>query len=99
MSSDPFAISGTVKLDVTNTTSRVQLSRATDQNCVVTAWPTNTGPVHIAFGNSNIEATLNDFPILPGSVNSFTISTSQSHVAGILEAGSGVIFVAVGQGA
>lgn len=99
MVSDPFAIAGNQRFTVGMTSQRAALSRVAQQNLVITAPSSNGGIVHIKFGNSAVEATLDDFPILPGTVNTFTVTLADGYIAGVMDAGTGVLFIAVGQGA
>jgi hypothetical protein len=94
----PFMPYGTVSLAATSSTGSVALSRARNQTVVITAPAGNSGPVFIKFGDSDVEAAATDFPILPGTVQTFHIVEDWTHVAGILASGTGTIYASAGDG-
>ena len=94
----PFTPYGTVSRAGTGTTASVALTRAKDQTCIVTALPGNSGPVFIKFGDSTVEAAVTDFPILPGTVQTFHVLAVHTHIAAILASGTGTIYASVGDG-
>lgn len=94
----PFQPFATVSRSVTTSTQRVALSRARNQTCVISAPADNAGPVFIKFGDSAVEAAVTDFPILPGTVQTFSLVETQTHVAAIMASGTGLIYASTGDG-
>ena len=94
----PFTPFGTVSRSVNTGSQRVALSRAHDQTCIITAPTDNSGPVFIKFGDNTVEAAATDFPILPGTVQTFHVLESYTNVAAIMSSGTGTIYASVGDG-
>jgi hypothetical protein len=94
----PFTPVGTVSRSVNTGSQRVALSRAYDQTCIITAPTGNSGPVFIKFGDSTVEAAATDFPILPGTIQTFHVLEQWTHVAAIMASGTGTIYASVGDG-
>lgn len=102
MTSFPFSPTGnTANLTADTTTGNVQ---------VTTAWPKGGGVIRatnkstdttafVAFGTSAVEAaTATSMPILPSTVELFTVGELQTYAAGIVAAGSAALAFTPGQG-
>lgn len=101
MISHPFTPAGTVSLAADNNSDRVALPNNDNQyTIVVTAETSDTAEiVFIKFGNSSVTAAVTDMPILPGSIQSFRIGPTLTHVAGITASGANTLYFTAGDGA
>ena len=96
-------LSPTVSLSVTTSSARV----------AKTALPTNSGGathelrivntgtvvVFVAFGDGTVTAdAATGMPILPNTVESFQLSASQTHIAGICASGTATLYATTGLG-
>ena len=88
---NPFTPGATVSLDVTESTASVALS-ALLSNQVRVASPADNEVAFIRFGGSGITAALTDLPILPGTVEVFTVQDAWTHIAAIGTTGSTLYF-------
>ncbi len=97
---DPAA---TVNLSATTSSSRVQVltaSYGSSSEPVVRLYNAGSVVVFVAFGDSTVTAsTTANMPIAPGSVEAFTVSPTQTHVAGITASGSATLYATPGAGA
>lgn len=102
----PFTIfdHATVTLAATVASSNVQLGHLTSQTLPqsvrITAPTANSSAAFIRFGPDNaIAATVaNDVPILPGTIETFQISSNDKFLAVIMASGTGTIYATVGLG-
>lgn len=92
----PFTPAGTVSLAVTGASGRVALAKSGLNQVVVTS-PGSSAIAFITIGDSAGTAAVTDTPILPGTVQTFTIPTTATHVAAIGTAGTTLYFT-VGEG-
>jgi len=92
----PFVIGPTATLSATTSSSRVQMGSAGAQ--IRIASPSANAIVYIAFGDSSVVATTSDMPLLPGTVEMFTIVPGQ-YIAGITASGSATLSITSGRGA
>lgn len=89
---NPFTPGGTVSRTVTGTSANVALSKASAQQVMVTSAAGNS-IAFIKFGDSSaVTAAVTDTPILPGTVQVFTISGTATHVAAIGTTGTTLYF-------
>lgn len=88
---NPFTPGGTVSRAVTGTTANVALSSTHGLQVMVTSAATNS-LAFIKFGASTVEATTSDTPILPGTVQVFTIPSGTLYVAAIGTSGTTLYF-------
>lgn len=95
----PFTPAGTVSRTVTGTTARVALSKANLNQVMVTSAAGNS-IAFINFGTSTVEAAVTDTPILPGTVQVFTVPSGglTTHVAAIGTSSTTLYFTS-GEGA
>lgn len=90
---NPFTPASTVSRSVTATTANVALPGLTG-NQVRVASSADNAIAFIRFGASTVEAAVTDMPILPGTVEVFTVQPSMSHVAAIGTTGTTLYFTA-----
>ncbi len=93
----PFTPAGTVSRTVTGTTARVALAKSGLNQVMVTSLAGNA-IAFINFGSVTVEAAVTDTPILPGTVQMFTIPQDTTNVAAIGTAGTTLYFTS-GEGA
>ena len=93
----PLTPAGTVSRTVTGTTARVTLAKTGLNQVMVTSAAANT-IAFIKFGSVTVEAAVTDTPILPGTVQVFTIPLDATNVAAIGTAGTTLYFTS-GEGA
>lgn len=95
----PLSPAGTVSLAVTGSTGSVALSKAVLSQVMVTSAAANS-IAFIKFGTSAVTAAVTDTPILPGTVQVFTVPNdgTVTHVAAIGTA-STTLYFTVGEGA
>ena len=87
----PFTPGATVILAVTGTTGTASLS-TTHGDQIRVASPATNSLAFIRFGTTGVVATVNDLPILPGTVEVFTILPGATLVAGIGTTGTNLYF-------
>lgn len=94
----PFTPGATVSLAVTGTTGNVAMSKPAGRQIMVTSLAANAA-TFIAFGTSAaVEAAVTDTPILPGTVNVFTVPSAWTHVAAITATGTATLYFTSGDG-
>jgi len=79
---NPFTPGATVSRAVTGSSASVALGAGGGLQVMVTSAAGNT-IAFIKFGTSSVTAAVTDTPILPGTVQVFTIATTVTHVAAI----------------
>jgi hypothetical protein len=96
--SAPFRqFGGNEAISASTTTARAALDRAKDQTAVVSN--SISGSVaFVRFGDDAVEATAADFPVLPGQQRVLDIPARATHVAVILNTGTGTVYVTIGDG-
>lgn len=77
----PFTPAGTVSLAVTAATARVALAKTSNQ--VLVNSPSSNSIAFIKFDQVTVVAAVTDTPILPGTVQVFTVPLDATHVAAI----------------
>ncbi len=90
---NPFTPGSTVSRTVTATTARVALPSLAGNQVRVASPATNT-VAFIKFGDATVEAVGTDMPILPGTVEVFTVQPSFTNVAAIGTTGTTLYFTA-----
>jgi hypothetical protein len=96
---NPFTPGPTVSRTVTGTTARVQITiAATHGYQLMVTSPAGGAIAFIAFGSATVEAAVTDTPILPGTVQIFTVPASTLYVAAIGTSGTTLYFTS-GDGA
>lgn len=88
---NPFSPGATVSRSVTGTTARVALPTSYGNQIMVTSASGNS-IAFIKFGDATIEAAVTDTPILPGTVQVFTVQPSMTNVAAIGTTGTTLYF-------
>ena len=87
-------------LAATNATGRVNIS--TNGGRQVRLYNSGTVIIFVKFGDSTVNAATTDTPIPPGAVEVLTydrlLSGANNYVAGITAAGSGTLYITVGEG-
>lgn len=92
-----FTPGATVNIAATTTTGRVALpTTGAAQVAVVNDGATTA---FVKFGNSTVEATTSDTPILAGSVRGFTVPSNATHVAAIMSSSTATVYFTMGDGA
>jgi len=100
---NPFTPGATATLSATTSSSNAALSnQAAAQNvggqqCRIAA-PAGGSIAFIKFGTSSVTAAVTDTPILPGSVEMFTIPANATHVAVITGTSTQTLYVTTGYG-
>lgn len=84
---NPFTPGATVSRTVSGASASVALGAGGGLQVMVTSDPANS-IAFIKFGESAVTAALTDTPILPGTVQVFTIAATTTHVAAIGTAGT-----------
>lgn len=100
-----FAPGGTKALAATgNTSVRIALPVAAEQQILVTLPAAASEVAFIAFGDSTVTATVpsstaGSLPILPGSAQLFSVGAAATHFAQIVAgAGTSTIYITCGHG-
>lgn len=94
----PFRQFGNANVISASTTSaRAQLARAREQNVVVSN-PISGSVCFVNFGNSTNVATNADCAVLPGQSRIFSVPESATHIAVLLDTGTGTIYASCGDG-
>ncbi len=93
---NPLTPAGTASLSVSSVTSNVALAKAT--NTVMVTAPAGGAVCFIAFGTSAVTAAVTDTPILPGSVQTFSVPGTATHVAGITASSTQTLYFTSGEG-
>ena len=95
---EPFRQFGAGNVISASTTSaRAALVRAADQNVVVSN-PISGSVCFVNFGNSANVAVNTDAPVLSGQTRIFSVPLTATHVAVLLDTGSGTVYVQCGDG-
>ncbi|MEI6283071.1 MAG: hypothetical protein WCP82_10225 [Alphaproteobacteria bacterium] len=94
---NPFTPAGTVTLSVSSTTGSATLPTTSFDQLLVTA-PAGGAIAFIRWGASPQTAVTTDTPILPGSVQIFTIPSTATTVAAITGSSTQTLYLTVGQG-
>lgn len=90
-SMNPFTAGPTVSRTVTGSTAQVALGKPTNQ--VMVTSPSGGAIAFIKFGSdSTVTAAVTDIPILPGTIQIFSIATTQTNVAAIGTSGTTLYF-------
>lgn len=94
---NPFTPGGTVTLAVDTNTDRVALSATGGMQArvIIVAGGSIT---FIKFGSATVEAAVTDTPVLPGTVEIFTIPPGTTHIAAIVAASTSTIYITRGDG-
>src|SRR6185369_15755175 len=95
---NPMSPAGTVSLEVTNSSGNVALSTAGPNAQVMITSAPGGAVAFVKFGsNSSVTATTSDTPILPGSIQVFSIGAA-TYVAGITGASTATLYFTSGIG-
>jgi hypothetical protein len=90
----------TVNLAVTTTTGSVPLTTSLNSREEVRIVNPSSVVMFIEFGASDVTAaTATSMPMLPGTVETFEVAPSQTHVAAITASGSATLYATTGRGA
>ncbi len=87
----PFTPAGTVSRTVTSTTATVALAK-TGLNQVMVTSPAANAIAFINFGSSSVTAAVTDTPVLPGTVQMFTIPQDVTNASAIGTTGTTLYF-------
>lgn len=79
----PISPGGTAILAVIGTTGRVSIAALGNGDQIMVTSQSSNAPAFIKFGDATVAATVNDTPILPGTVQTFTIPPGATNVAAI----------------
>ena len=97
----PFTpdVAGTVAAPAVTTTTTFALPFTGEQQVMVSALAANTTVAFIRFGISTVTATTAvDTPILPGTVQMFSVGPATTHVA-VVSASAATLYFTCGHGA
>ena len=95
----PFGAGATYSLSVSNSTASVQVNlNATAQQQVRVVSIATNPTVFIKFGGASVTAATSDMPILPGTVEVFTIGVAATYIAAITSSASGTLYITAGYG-
>lgn len=94
---NPFTPGSTVSVSATGTTSRVALP-ATRGNQIRVAVAAGGSIAFVRFGTTAVNALVTDTPVLPGTIEIFTVPTGMTHVAGITSTGTATVYFTAGDG-
>ncbi len=92
----PIVIGGSASLDFTTSSERVAIPTPKGNQLIITSSAYNP-KCFINVGGDDVEATLSDYPVLPGTQQTITILPSQTHFAAI-SLDDGVIEITTGDG-
>lgn len=99
---NPFSIGGaTVTLSVTTSSGSSALGLKTTppgSQVVVQSDPNSADTAFIAFGGSSITATTSGYPILPGTVQTFSVGQGETYIAAITASGTATLYATPGHG-
>ncbi len=85
-------------ISASTSSARAALARSATQNNVVVTNPTSGSVCFVNFGDSSNVAINTDAPVLPGTYRIFGVPAAATHVAVLLDTGSGTIYVSCGDG-
>lgn len=102
MNGNPFAPTGaTLTLSATTTsgtTSRTAIVPSAQAQQLRLAAPAGGAVVFVKVGNSAVTAAVTDMPLLPGTIEMFSIGPQDTHIAAITAASTQSVYVTPGQG-
>lgn len=93
---NPFTPAGTVTISVSSSNVTTALSKAT--NAVMISAPAGGAVAFIKFGTSSVTAAVTDTPILPGSVQTFSVAPQVTHVGAITASSTQTLYATSGEG-
>lgn len=90
----------TATVSVTTTTGRTALGTNFTENRSRHSMLSNDGSetVFVRFGDSTVEATTADVPLLAGTVQVFSPPADATHIAAITASGTSTLYVTAGEG-
>ncbi len=93
---NPLSPAGTASLSCSSSNARVALAKSS--NTVMVTAPAGGAVTFIKFGSSTVTAAVTDTPILPGSVQTFSIPPDATYVAGITASSTQTLYFTSGEG-
>lgn len=94
----PFTPGATVSLAVTTSTARIALPVTKGPQIRIASVAANAA-TFIRFGTVTVNAAVTDVPILPGTVEVFTVPPGATHVAAITGTSTATLYFTAGDGA